>query len=262
MSDQLGNWLDQTRHLIGPQVVKVAGYDVAVELTYPMLARAFLPVLGRLNDHGPGRIIAGLAVIPGGGKSTFAAVLQKIADLVLPGQLATVGIDGWHYPNAVLDARTTRDPQGNLIPLRQRKGGPESYDIDAMLADLQRLREARTAVSLPAYDRTLHEPVADALTVGPDVRIVLFEGNYVLGGVAGVPAWDQVAAVLAPRMYLVADRAAAEQQTIARHIRGGLTPEQARDKYDRNDRLNTDLIEATAGRADLTISLDPPSLWP
>lgn len=260
MSDRLDNWLRQTETLVGPLTVKVAGYDVEVELTPPALERVFLPVLDLLHDRGPGRVIAGLAGIPGGGKSTFAAVLQKIADLVLPGQLATVGIDGWHYPNAVLDVRTTRDPQGNIIPLRQRKGGPESYDIDAMLSDLRRLREARTAVSLPAYDRTLHEPVADALTVAPDVRMVLFEGNYVLGGVAGVPAWDQVAAVLAPRMYLAADRAAAEQQTVARHIRGGLAPEQARDRYDRNDRLNTDLIEATAGRADVTISLEPPTL--
>src|SRR5690606_7276838 len=93
MSDRLDNWLRQTETLVGPLTVKVAGYDVEVELTPPALERVFLPVLDLLHDRGPGRVIAGLAGIPGGGKSTFAAVLQKIADFVLPGQLATVGID-------------------------------------------------------------------------------------------------------------------------------------------------------------------------
>ena len=77
MSDRLDNWLRQTETLVGPLTVKVAGYDVEVELTPPALERVFLPVLDLLHDRGPGRVIAGLAGIPGGGKSTFAAVLQN-----------------------------------------------------------------------------------------------------------------------------------------------------------------------------------------
>ncbi len=47
-------------------------------------------------------------------------------------------------------------------------------------------------ISLPAYDRRLHDPVADAIQISPETQVVLVEGNFLLSdriavgpGVAG-----------------------------------------------------------------------------
>lgn len=232
--------------------VEVAGFSLRVEVSAAALRRLYLPALDLLmRAQADGRrVLAGLAGIPGGGKSTFAAVLQRIADEVVGRDtLVVVGIDGWHLPNAVLDARMTRDSDGMLVPLRQRKGGPESYDVAALLDSLHVLRSAMGEVRLPAYDRRRHEPQPDAISIPATARYIILEGNYVLGGVRELPAWDDVSALLAPTFFLACDRDLARRRVIDRHIRGGLSVEAADAKYARNDRLNTDIILSTATRA-------------
>ncbi len=202
-----------------------------------------------------GRVLAGLAGIPGGGKSTFAAVLSHVARHVLPPEgLVVVGMDGWHFPNAVLDQRTTRDAAGNVISLRQRKGAPESFDVAALAAALRELQAVDYPVSLPVYDRLRHDPVPDTLTVSPPTRVVLIEGNYLL---SNTPPWNEVCALLRPRLWLECDPAIARERIIARHVRGGLNPEQAEAKYEINDRLNIETVLATLSGADYRIQLEP-----
>ncbi len=249
--------LRRAHALSGEMDVEAAGFSLCVKITPVALRNAYLPVLELLLRAGADerRVLAGLAGIPGGGKSTFAAALQRVADEVIgPGALVVVGIDGWHLPNHVLDARTTRGADGSLVPLRQRKGGPESYDVVALLDSLKTLRAATGEVRLPAYDRRLHEPRADAITIPGTARFIILEGNYVLGGVGDVPAWDDVSAMLAPTFFLACDRDLARRRVIERHIRGGLPNEAARVKHDRNDRLNTDIVLSTAERATWVIS--------
>ncbi len=249
-------WLERTSSLVGRRQLNVAGLEVAVDVDRHQVERVDLPLLAMLDDRArTERVLAGLAGIPGSGKSTFAAVLAHIAEQVLgPGALAVVGMDGWHWPNAVLDARTTLDGEGREVPLSERKGGPESYDAVAVAEALGELRHADKAVAVPVYDRTLHEPVADDMVVPRDARIVLVEGNYVLGD---EPPWDAVSRLLSPKLFLECDADAARRRVIERHVRGGLTPDEAARKYDRNDRLNCGIVEATADRADGVIRLGP-----
>ena len=91
-------------------------------------------------------------------------------------------------------------------------------------------------------------------------RVVVVEGNYILGGIAGQPAWDGVAELLAPRLYLTCDPESAGQRVIARHIRGGAAPAVAMHKYQGNDRKNIAAVLASADRADIHITLSPPKL--
>lgn len=236
--------------------VNVAGYPITVEVTRGQLRQAYLPVLSLLQQSlgTDRRIVAGLAGIPGSGKSTFAAVLNRLADVLWGmGRLVTVGMDGWHWPNDVLDTRTTTDEAGNAVPLRRRKGGPESFDVDAIISALKRLRSSAGAVSLPVYDRRLHDPVPDKLTVGPGTTILLIEGNFLL---ERRPPWNRVFDLLGPRLYLECDPAAARDRVIARHVRGGMSPDDAARKFDENDRLNIDVVLATADNADHRIRLD------
>jgi pantothenate kinase len=257
------SWLKKVEQLPRQLTVSVAGYAVTVPLTPDELTRAYLPVLSLLNAAlgERRRIVAGLAGIPGSGKSTFAAVLARLADALLGmGRLIAVGMDGWHWPNSILDARTTKDEAGNVVPLRQRKGGPESFDTVAMAAAVANLLAADRPVSLPVYDRRVHDPVPNGLTVGPGTAIVLLEGNFLL---EPNPPWDAVSRQLRPKLFLDWDPADARERVIARHVRGGAAPEEAARKYECNDRLNTTTVLATSSQADYILRLSSvPSIRP
>lgn len=252
------DWVQKIPALTGPIELVVAGYTTLVRLTTEELTHLYLPLLRTLDRQRrvqDTRVLAGLAGIPGSGKSTFAEMLKQVADRVLgDDRVAVVGMDGWHWPNAVLDARTTRDEAGNAIPLRQRKGGPESFDVDALIQCSRALRDAKGDVRLPGYDRKLHEPVPDALSISAAVRIVLVEGNYLL---SRTPPWDRVSEVLSPKLLLTCDAGVTRERTIARHIRGGMSAKEAADKYEMNDQPNADIILRDASNADLVISFDP-----
>jgi putative kinase len=251
-------WADKTRNLVGQTTLNVAGYDVGISITAEQLDRVYLPLLALLADSAAGghRVLAGLGGIPGSGKSTFAAALERVAGrLRASGWLAVVGLDGWHYPNAVLDQRTVCDELGQLVTLRSRKGGPQSFDVPAMAAAIESLQVTHRVVNLPAYDRRIHDPVPDAIAISSETQVVLIEGNFLLGT---SPPWDRVSGLLKPRLFLEADPEAARERIIQRHIRGGAPPEQAMAKFETNDLLNIQAARQTAANADFVIRLDPP----
>ena len=114
---------------------------------------------------GQGRFITALAGPPGAGKSTLAEAL--VAAL---GQGArVVPMDGFHLDNPVLDARG----------LRARKGCPESFDALGFVHLIRRLR-AEDEVVIPVFDRGLDLARAGGDVVGPEDKILIVEGNYLL----------------------------------------------------------------------------------
>jgi len=275
MTTPPADWLKPAASLIGTVTLEVAGYATPVAITVEALQRAYLPLLAMLNEQARSRrVLAGLVGVPGSGKSTYAAAMTLLADRLLgEGVFAAVGIDGWHLPNAVLDRRTTSDAAGQTIPLRQRKGGPESFDVPALIDALTRLEADAGPVNLPAYDRRLHEPVPDRVLISPRTRIVLVEGNYLLGIAAGeprqrreppalqegcpaeTPTWNTIAAMLSPRFLLTCDPAIARLRVIERHVRGGCSRQEAERKYEHNDGLNAETVLRHADRADWIIEL-------
>lgn len=253
-----GAWMKRAVALGGDLALDVAGLAVTVRITHNQLDRLLLPVLHALNacaEASGARVLAGLAGIPGSGKSTLAAVLGRAAEAVLGrSALAVVGMDGWHWPNDVLDVRMTHDPQGLLIPLRQRKGGPDSFDVGSLGRALAALRQADESVRLPVYDRRRHDPVPDVLLIEPETRIVLIEGNYLLSDVA---PWRTVSGMLRPRLFLECDPAVARERVIARHVRGGSSPAEAAARFESNDAINTHLVQASARAADFRLRWEP-----
>ena len=118
-------------------------------------------------DGAPARLVVGLVGAPGSGKSTIASELEtrlKEADLFA----GLVAMDGFHLSDAVLDELDRHD----------RKGAPDTFDIDGYLAILDRVRtDGARQVLVPVYRRDLHEPVAaGSIVAGPGV--VVTEGNY------------------------------------------------------------------------------------
>ena len=118
-------------------------------------------------DDAPERLVVGLVGAPGSGKSTIAEQLKT--DLKAAGVFAgLVAMDGFHLSNAVLDE----------LGRRNRKGAPDTFDVEGYLATLDRVRaDGAPQVFAPAYRRDLHEPVA-AGSIVSGTGVVVTEGNY------------------------------------------------------------------------------------
>ena len=118
-------------------------------------------------DDAPERLVVGLVGSPGSGKSTIAEQLKT--DLKAAGVFAgLVAMDGFHLSNAVLDE----------LGRRNRKGAPDTFDVEGYLATLDRVRaDGAPQVFAPAYRRDLHESVA-AGSIVSGTGVVVTEGNY------------------------------------------------------------------------------------
>lgn len=199
----------------------------------PALAAIVEGMLAARSASGP--LLVGLAGEPGAGKSTAAAQLAALlpAARVLP-------MDGFHLPQAEL-VRLGR---------RERMGAPDTFDVDAFVALLERLRDLHNSgetVRAPGFDRRVEEPVPDELALTPELRCVVVEGNYLLLREHG---WQRVAPLLDLTVGVVLDSATRHERLIARHIAFGKSPEAARAWALGPDEANAALIAPTLARAD------------
>jgi pantothenate kinase len=189
-----------------------------------------------------GRTLLGVVGAPGAAKSTFAAALAERlrADGV---SVALVPMDGFHHPQAELVARGLRDAMGRI----------DTFDADSYLALLRSLRDRDSTVAAPDFDRTVEEPVPDAINVGPEIDLVITEGNYLLDD---EPPWPDVRATLDEVWFVETDEATRVERLLARHIEFGKTEDEARHWMERVDGPNALRIHATRDRADLVVDLN------
>ena len=171
---------------------------------------------------------------PGAGKSTLAQALLE----AFPGVAQVVPMDGYHLANVEL-ARLGR---------AGRKGAPDTFDAAGYLALLQRLREQRAdeIVYAPEFRREIEEPIAGAIAVLPDTRLVITEGNYLL---LDDGPWAGIAQLLDDCWYVDIDPALRTDRLVARHRQFGRSAEQATDWVAQTDEPNARRIEATRERA-------------
>ena len=185
--------------------------------------------------HRDGRLMVGIAGPPGAGKSVLAEALVE----EFRNEVVYVPMDGFHFNNARLAA----------LGLIACKGAPETFDRLAFELAVGELRKAAGPVKLPVYSRELHEPVPEALTVETETPIVIVEGNYLF-------VWPEVQGKLDLCIYLDCDESLAREDLIARHQRGGFNAAAAVRKYETNDRLNRETIEAARGAARVVVRRD------
>ncbi|MEM9418026.1 MAG: hypothetical protein AAGA25_03085 [Planctomycetota bacterium] len=175
------------------------------------------------------RFVIGVAGIAASGKSTLAERLAKQANQIEPGVAAFIPMDGFHLRNDELIAKGWKP----------RKGAAFTYDAEAYIDLLRRYRALSQTGNYPLYCRDVHEPVLSDERVTVDTRIIVTEGQYLLCPVA---PWSDLAEVLDACWWLDVSAETARQWLMKRDLSVGRTPEEAEAKYQRNDRLNTDMV--------------------
>ncbi|WP_415853534.1 nucleoside/nucleotide kinase family protein [Sinomonas sp. G460-2] len=201
-------------------------------------AAALVPPDGR------GRAILGICGAPGAGKSTLAeALLKRLRSEHGEQWAAHVPMDGFHLA----------DVQLARLGLANRKGAPETFDADGYAALLGRISASTGVVYAPGFERELEQPIAAALAVPPEARLVITEGNYLL---VDERPWRAARSWLSEVWFVETDPTCRVERLIGRHIEFGKSPDEARDWVLRSDEANARIVDATKSRADLVIVND------
>ena len=196
-------------------------------------------VLSRARTATTHPFLLGVAGPPATGKSTLA---QRLVDDLsgAHGLLARYcPMDGFHLPNARLDA----------LGLRAVKGRIDTFDAGALLAAMRRLT-ARDAFWWPAYSRTRHEPVIEGVRITGREDICVIEGNYLL---CDAPVWCDVARLFGLRVFIDAPDEVLRIRLLARHRAGGRDAEEARVKIARTDLPNARIVRTGKSAAQVVI---------
>jgi len=255
MAEERLELLRRSAHFCPRHAVNATGRQEEALLTLTELWRFYLPLCQLLLATASGareRTLIGIAGPPGSGKSVFAALLADLMTVCgrqRHGEPLVCPMDGFHYPNSYLETRFATDGGGNRVSLLWKKGAPETFDVAAFIECLDRLR-AEPTVSVPAYDRRMHDVVPDGITVTARHTIVLLEGNYLLLNRGG---WKRVAPRLDMTIFLMLPLGAARNFIIRRHVRGGRTYAEAVRHFEEVDRKNYDVCAASAAGADLIV---------
>ena len=233
--------------------ILINGIEVAARYSDRAVNEIFVPLLEKLTamQRTAGRrILVLLAAPPGAGKSTLASFLERLSREragLYPVQ--AVGMDGFHRRQEYLLSHTA-EREGKTIRLVEIKGAPVTFDLEKLLSAVRRVA-AGEVCGWPVYDRMLHNPVEDALTV--DGEIVLLEGNYLLldeDGWRGLKDYaDYTISVSAEEGFL-------RERLIDRRIKTGAEREAAIRFVDFSDMPNVRTCLAKTGPADLELAVD------
>lgn len=182
------------------------------------------------------RVILGIAGAPGSGKSTLAEALAA----EIPGAVV-VPMDGFHLAQRQLAERGLAD----------RKGAPDTFDAAGFHHLLARLRADPDAeVFAPAFDRSLEEPIAGAVRVGPGAHLVIVEGNYLL---VEDGDWGLSRGLFDEVWYLDVAEELRVARLVARHRSFGRTAAEAEAWVASVDGPNAALVSATRPLADAEV---------
>ncbi len=189
--------------------------------------------------EGPRRLVAVVGP-PGSGKSTLAeALLEALTERGVTA--AILPMDGFHYDDALLEARG----------LRPRKGAPETFDAAGLAHLLDRLRaNAEPEIAVPVFDRAVEISRNAARMIPREVGTVIVEGNYLL---LDRPVWRDLRDRFDLTVALDVDEAELRRRLTERWRGHGIPEDEIPAKVEANDLPNGRAVLAESLPADVTI---------
>ncbi len=194
-----------------------------------------LVVRARSLVAGGGRIV-GIAGAPGAGKSTLAQ--QLVAAWGPTARL--LPMDGFHLA----------DDELSRLGRNDRKGAPDTFDIDGYLSALRRVRARTSDVLAPRFDRAIEAAIAGSLRIDLHAELVVTEGNYLL---LDEPGWRDVRPLLDEAWLMTADDRDRIEQLVERHVAHGRTADAAAAWVASVDEPNARRVATGSTPADLIV---------
>lgn len=233
--------------------VEINGLDVEADYSEKSIEAIFLPLLERLTKmqrQKGKRILVMLAAPPAAGKSTLASFLKYLSKTrsgLAP--LTVIGMDGFHRRQDYLLTHTVvRD--GKEVPMVKIKGAPVTFDFELLASRIARVA-AGEVCGWPTYDRMLHNPVEDAISV--EGGIVLLEGNYLLLDEDG---WRELKDYADYTIKIIAEEIQVRKRLVERKCASGTPYEEAVEFVEGSDLVNVRTCLERSVPADLTLRLE------
>ncbi|MHC4307996.1 MAG: nucleoside/nucleotide kinase family protein [Planctomycetota bacterium] len=207
------------------------------------LATELLETLSNLPDKG--RYFLGITGCPAAGKSMLARNLKDEINFRTGDDLAAVvPMDGFHLPNYILKQRALSDI----------KGAPETFDADSFAELINRLHEfPDRSIMCPAYNRKIHDPVENSITILPCNQLIIVEGNYLL---LNISPWNTIRTKMNEVWYIDTPLKTVKERLLHRHIAGGAGKDKAERKVTSVDLPNAVLVKKTLLAADKVVNLN------
>jgi pantothenate kinase len=200
----------------------------------------FLSQIDELLTGAAPRTLIGIVGKPGSGKSTLVDLVRERFPST---NVAIIPMDGYHLSNEILLERGMRD----------RKGAPDTFDVEQFLLLLKRVKETTEEISFPIFHREIEASVEGEGVVSGSAKVIIIEGNYLLSRDYG---WQYVRPLLDQSIYLKLPDEERIRRLIERHIQFGKSQEEAIQWVLGSDQRNAEYIETTSFIAQLTLEMD------
>lgn len=193
------------------------------------------------------RAVLGITGAPGAGKTTLA---ERLVTALAPEPPPGLAVGAWvvHVP---MDGFHLADVELERLGLRDRKGAPATFDALGYANLLRRLHEdADDMIYAPGFERVLEQPIAGAIGIPRETRLIITEGNYLL---LDDPRWAKVRPLLNEVWYVELEAEERLRRLVERHIRFGKPEEAALAWAGGTDERNARVVAATRDGADLQV---------
>ena len=186
------------------------------------------------------RSITAIAGPPGAGKSTLAETLVDMLNAEDPESAAVFPMDGYHFDDAVLNARGWR----------ARKGAPHTFDVAGFAQMLARLRRnEEDEIAVPVFDRDIEISRNSARIIPGSVRHLIVEGNYLL---LDEPPWTNLAGSFDTSVFIDVPIVVLTQRLGDRWK--DLSVQERVSKLEENDLPNARLVQTRRSPAEFILS--------